>query len=87
MYKLDVSSGEISEALDTGSDISYINENYEAAVTVGNNISEMRDSVTGVSETEETANMLMYNRAFQAASRMMTVMDDLLDVIINQMAV
>ena len=70
-----------------GSDLSYINENYEAAVTVGNNISEMRDSVTGVSETEETANMLMYNRAFQAASRMMTVMDDLLDVIINQMAV
>ncbi|MCR5816066.1 MAG: flagellar hook-associated protein FlgK [Ruminococcus sp.] len=70
-----------------GSDLSYVNENYEAAVTVGNNISEMRDSVTGVSETEETANMLMYNRAFQAASRMMTVMDDLLDVIINQMAV
>ncbi|MBR1382488.1 MAG: hypothetical protein IJ555_01555, partial [Ruminococcus sp.] len=70
-----------------GSDLSYVNENYNAAVTVGNNISEMRDSVTGVSETEETANMLMYNRAFQAASRMMTVMDDLLDVIINQMAV
>ena len=70
-----------------GSDLSYVNENYEAALTVGNNISEMRDSVTGVSETEETANMLMYNRAFQAASRMMTVMDDLLDVIINQMAV
>ncbi len=70
-----------------GSDLSYVNENHDAAVTVGNNISEMRDSVTGVSETEETANMLMYNRAFQAASRMMTVMDDLLDVIINQMAV
>lgn len=70
-----------------GNDVSYANERYDAAVIVGNNLSNSRDSVMGVSETEETANMLAYNRAFQAASRMMTVMDDLLDVIINRMAV
>ena len=52
-----------------------------------NIVDKSRESVMGVSETEETTNMLTYNRAFQAASRMMTVMDDLLDVIINQMAV
>ncbi|MBR6669609.1 MAG: flagellar hook-associated protein FlgK, partial [Ruminococcus sp.] len=63
------------------------NERYDSAVIVGNNLSNYRDSVMGVSETEETTNMLAYNRAFQAASRMMTVMDELLDVIINRMAV
>ncbi len=70
-----------------GNDVSYANERYDSAVIVGNNLSNYRDSVMGVSETEETANMLAYNRAFQAASRMMTVMDELLDVIINRMAV
>jgi flagellar hook-associated protein 1 FlgK len=70
-----------------GNDVSYANERYDSAVIVGNNLSNCRDSVMGVSETEETANMLAYNRAFQAASRMMTVMDELLDVIINRMAV
>ncbi|MBO5383748.1 MAG: flagellar hook-associated protein FlgK [Ruminococcus sp.] len=70
-----------------GNDVSYAYERYDSAVLVGNNLSNYRDSVMGVSETEETTNMLAYNRAFQAASRMMTVMDELLDVIINRMAV
>lgn len=70
-----------------GSDLSYANNGYDAAVKAGNVIDDSRNSVTGVSETEETTSMLTYNRAFQAASRMMTVMDDLLDVLINQMAV
>lgn len=68
-------------------ELSYVNSCYDAAVTAGNVIEKSRESVVGVSETEETTNMLTYNRAFQAAARMMTVMDDLLDVIINQMAV
>ena len=68
-------------------DLSYVNNCYDAAVSAGNIVDKSRESVMGVSETEETTNMLTYNRAFQAASRMMTVMDDLLDVIINQMAV
>ena len=70
-----------------GKDISYNSEKNAAAVIVGKSLDASRDSVIGVSETEETTNMLSYNRAFQAASRMMTVMDDLLNVIINQMAV
>ena len=47
----------------------------------------IRDRISGVSESEETVNMMTYNRAFQAAARMMTVMDGLLDVVINQMAI
>jgi flagellar hook-associated protein 1 FlgK len=70
-----------------GSDNSYAAGRYKASMTMVNEIQNNRDSVSGVSESEETVNMMTYNRSFQAAARMMTVMDDLLDVIINRMAV
>lgn len=70
-----------------GSDTKYAAARYEASYSIASEILDSRDSVSAVSESEETANMLMYNRAFQAASKMMTVMDALLDVIINKMAV
>lgn len=70
-----------------GNDISYYDTRSESAQTVSEELLNSRDSVTGVSEIEETSNMLVYNRAYQAAARMMTVMDELLDVVINQMGV
>ena len=51
-----------------------------------NEIQDNRDSVAGVSEHEETVSMMTYQRSYQAAARMMTVMDGLLDVIINKTA-
>lgn len=70
-----------------GSDINFASGRYEASMKTVNEILDNRDSISGVSESEETVNMMTYNRAFQAAARMMTVMDGLLDVIINRMAV
>lgn len=70
-----------------GSDNSYVTGRYKTSQTLINEIQDQRDSVSGVSESEETVNMMTYNRAFQSAARMMTVMDGLLDVIINRMAV
>ncbi|HHX56978.1 MAG TPA: hypothetical protein GX710_03060 [Clostridiales bacterium] len=70
-----------------GTDVNYNVARLESSLNITNEIINTRDSVSGVSETEETVNMLTYNRAFQAASRMMTTMDDLLDVIINKMAI
>ncbi|NLK70431.1 MAG: flagellar hook-associated protein FlgK [Clostridiales bacterium] len=70
-----------------GTDVNYNAERLESSLNITNEIINTRDSVSGVSETEETVNMLTYSRAFQAASRMMTTMDDLLDVIINKMAI
>lgn len=69
------------------SDVSFSENKFKAAENIATDILNNRDSVSGVSESEETVNMLTYNRAYQAAARMMTVMDDLLDVIINRMAV
>jgi flagellar hook-associated protein 1 FlgK len=70
-----------------GNDITYYNTRSESAQTVNEELLNSRESITGVSENEETVNMLTYNRAYQAAARMMTVMDELLDVLINQMGV
>ena len=70
-----------------GSDNSYLTGRYKTSQIMLNEIQDNRDEVSGVSESEETVNMMTYNRSFQAAARMMTVMDDLLDVIINRTAV
>lgn len=68
-----------------GTDVTYNSTRVDASVNIAKEIMNTRDSVTGVNESEEVANMLTYNRAFQAASRMMTTMDSLIDVIINKM--
>jgi flagellar hook-associated protein 1 FlgK len=44
-----------------------------------------RESVNGVSLDEEAANLLTYQRSYQASIRMMTAVDDMLDRVINHM--
>lgn len=44
-----------------------------------------RQSVSGVSIDEELANMVMYQRAYEAAARVVTIMDEMLETIINRM--
>ena len=70
-----------------GSDNSYLKGRYNTSQIMLKEIENNRDEVSGISESEETVNMMTYNRSFQAAARMMTVMDDLLDVIINRTAI
>ena len=44
-----------------------------------------RDAVSGVSLDEETANLLKYQRAYQASARVFTTIDALLDTVINHL--
>lgn len=44
-----------------------------------------RDQISQVSIDEETANLVRYQRAFQASARVMKTMDDMLNVLINGM--
>ncbi len=48
-------------------------------------VRSQRDGVSGVSLDEEMADLLKYQRAFQASSRVFTTIDDLLDVVVNQL--
>ncbi len=44
-----------------------------------------RDQVSGVSMDEEMSNMLRFQHAYNASARVMTAMDEVLDVLINRM--
>ena len=50
-------------------------------------LSDQRESLSGVSLDEEAANLMKAQKAFEAASRMVTTMDEMLDKIINSMGV
>ncbi|MDR0983724.1 MAG: flagellar hook-associated protein FlgK [Ruminococcus sp.] len=66
-----------------GDDLSYSDSQLGASMMVAQEIIDTRYSISGVSETEETTNMLVFNKAFQSASRMMTTFDSMLDYIVN----
>ena len=57
-------------------------ENQELLV---DQLENRRQAVSGVSLDEEMTNMLQYQQAYNAASRMVTTVDESLDTIINQM--
>ena len=44
---------------------------------------EQREQVSGVNLDEEAANMVKYQRAYQAAARLMNVFDEMLDRVVN----
>jgi flagellar hook-associated protein 1 FlgK len=48
-------------------------------------LGNQRESVAGVSLDEEAANMAKAQKAYQAAARVLTAYDDLLDLVINRM--
>ena len=43
-----------------------------------------RQSVSGVSIDEEMANMIRFQRGYQASARTMSTLDDMLDTLINR---
>ncbi len=57
-------------------------ENQELLVS---QLQNNRESVSGVSLDEEMVNMIRFQHAYSAAARMVTVIDEMLDRIINQM--
>ena len=68
-----------------GSDLSYQSGREEATSAIANDLQDSRDAISGVNRDEETADMLQYQKAYQAAARLMTTLDDMLDVLINRM--
>lgn len=49
-------------------------------------VRSQRESVSGVSLDEEMADLMKYQRAFQASSRVFNVMDELLDLVVNRLS-
>jgi len=59
-------------------------ENQQVLV---NQLTSRRESISGVSLDEEMTNLIQYQYAYQGAARVVTVLDSLLDTLINRMAV
>lgn len=48
---------------------------------------ERRESVSGVNIDEEIADMIRFQKSFNAAARMMTTVDEMLDLIVNRLGI
>jgi flagellar hook-associated protein 1 FlgK len=58
-------------------------DNVTNTTNMAETLQQQRDSVSGVSLDDETASLIRYQRAYQAAARVMTVVDEMLDKLIN----
>lgn len=66
-----------------GTQIDGANNRLESSASVTNNLLDRIASTSGVNLNEEAADQMMYQKAYDAMSRVMTAMDDLLDKLIN----
>lgn len=63
------------------------NTMLETTTTLRQAVEDRRQSVSGVSLDEEMTNMIKFQQAYNASARMITIVDEMLDKIINGMGV
>jgi flagellar hook-associated protein 1 FlgK len=73
------SVSDLGQALSTTTARAADQENIQRLVR------NQRDTVSGVSLDEEMADLVRYQRAFQASSRVFSVVDELLDTVVNRL--
>ncbi|HEY7952078.1 MAG TPA: flagellar basal body rod C-terminal domain-containing protein, partial [Solirubrobacteraceae bacterium] len=66
-----------------GSDVRTAQDNQTTAQAVVGAIENQRQSVSGVSLDEEMTNLISFQRGYQASARTMTMMDEMLNTLIN----
>ncbi|HID55457.1 TPA: hypothetical protein EYP37_02930 [Candidatus Poribacteria bacterium] len=71
--------GEIGRTAD---EISRKNENIQAVL---DQLVNRRESISGVSIDEELTNMIRYQNVYEAAARLVTTIDEMMDVVVNRM--
>ncbi|MPN31336.1 hypothetical protein SDC9_178810 [bioreactor metagenome] len=72
---------------DNAVDVGYFGDMSKMNNSILSSAISQRESVMGVSIDEETINMTKYQKAYQAAARLMTVMDENLDTLIHSMGI
>lgn len=68
-----------------GQALSGANARVEDQERIEQLVRSQRDAVSGVSLDEEMAELVKYQRAFQASSRVFNVIDELLDTVVNRL--
>ncbi|MGY5884479.1 flagellar hook-associated protein FlgK [Modestobacter lacusdianchii] len=67
-----------------GVEASVATSNLQTQTVIKSQVDASRESVSGVNLDEEMANMLQFQHAYSAAARMITTIDETLDVLINR---
>jgi flagellar hook-associated protein 1 FlgK len=75
-------SGAVSEL---GQALESANSRIDDQASIERLIRSQRDNVSGVSLDEEMADLMKFQRAFQASSRVFSVIDELLDGVVNRL--
>lgn len=68
-----------------GQSLSTVNSQLTDQQSIEDLVTKQRDAVSGVSLDEETADLMKYQRAFEACSRVISAIDEMLDTIVNRM--
>lgn len=61
--------------------------NYESQIAIMSDLRAMRDSISGVNIDEELADIIKFQHGYNAAAKFITVVDELLDTVINRLGV
>jgi len=72
-----------SAVTDLGQTLSGINSRVDDQGNIEKLVRAQRDAVSGVSLDEETADLMKYQRAFQASSKVIQTIDSMLNTVIN----
>lgn len=65
-------------------DISFFESRLNVSLAISHDIQQHRDSISGVSLDEEGVQLMKFEKAFKAMARLMTTMDEAIDIIINR---
>lgn len=68
-----------------GQALSSANARVDDQTNIAQLVQQQRDSLSSVSLDEEMSDLMRFQRAFQASSRVFTVLDDLLDTVVNRL--
>ncbi|MEM1485296.1 flagellar hook-associated protein FlgK [Oscillospiraceae bacterium PP1C4] len=67
-----------------GTDKAFNDGRMNAAASIADSLLDRRDQISAVEPDEETTNMMLYQKSYQAIARLMTTLDEALDVLINR---
>jgi flagellar hook-associated protein 1 FlgK len=67
--------------------VTFLEGRLETSSSISNMLLDQRDSVSAVSLDEEGANLIQYQKAYNAIARVMTAFDEMLDILINRVGV